>query len=136
VYSFIEPFIHISSFTSDVLRFLTFFNFCICRITHSRGCWAWNMCGPYARCTGNRRGAYTHPRHQRPLLYVLQSAITWTSTDTSTSSTTPFIILKFKNTAFSEIIMNERKTVDDKRIVCIYIYNNFDSCLYVSLSLY
>jgi len=48
------------------------------------------------------------------------TAITWTSTDTSTSSTASFIIVKFKNTAFSEIIMNERKNVDDK-LNCLYI---------------
>lgn len=67
-----------------------------------------------------RGGGYPPPSSTTASCYMC-TAITWTSTDTSTSSTTSFIIIKFKNTAFSEIIMNEPKNVDDKRN-CIHIY--------------
>jgi len=85
-------------------------------------------------CVLHRRpeGADTHP-HRQQQLAVMCTVISWTSTDMSTSSNASFIIVKFKNTAFSEIIMNERKNVDDKRN-CLYIYRSFDSCLYICLS--
>jgi len=72
-------------------------------------------------------GGYPPPSSTTASFYMYTVAITWTSTDTSTSSTASFIIIKFKNTAFSEIIMNELKNVDDKRN-CIHIYSSFDSC--------
>lgn len=109
-----------------------FWHFCICQITTVGGVGRETYAGHMRAAPAIGGGVYPPPSSTTTICYMC-TAITWTSTDTSTSSTKPFIIIKFKNTAFSEIIMNEWKNVDDKRIV--YVYSNFDSCLYVSLFL-
>jgi len=97
-----------------------FWHFCICRNTTIGGAGR-ETCAIHMRAapaTGG--GGYPPPSSTTASCYVC-TAITWTSTDTSTSSNASFIIVKFKNTSLSEIIMNERKNVDDKRN-CLYIY--------------
>lgn len=114
--------------------FFVLWHFCICRITTVGGVLGVkhvrSICVLHQR--PERADSGYPPSSPMTASCYMCTAITWTSTDTSTLSTASFIIVKFINTAFSKIIMNERKNVDDKRN---RIYSSYESCLFICLSL-